>query len=73
MGELPRAVTRFRYSLSDATERALLEALEREFVDAVVDDVINGVEKSLMLVELCLAQVHPSLDSWYTAFPGSPA
>src|SRR5262245_55775776 len=56
VGELPRAVTRFRYSLSDESERALLEALEREFVDAVVDDVINGVEKSLLLVELCLAK-----------------
>jgi hypothetical protein len=44
VGELPKAVTRFRYSLSDACERALLEALEREFVDAVVDDVMNGVE-----------------------------
>jgi hypothetical protein len=26
-GELPRAVTRFRHSLSDASERTLLEAL----------------------------------------------
>ena len=68
-GELPRAVTRFRYSLSDESERALLEALEREFVDAVVDDVINGVEKSLLLVELCLAQVHPSLDELVHSFP----
>ena len=42
VGELPRAVTRFRYSLSDASERALLEALEREFVDAVVDDIVTG-------------------------------
>jgi hypothetical protein len=60
VGELPRAVTRFRHSLSDASERALLEALEREFVDAVVDDVIHGVEKSLLLVELCLAQHIPA-------------
>src|SRR5262245_58468091 len=69
VGELPRAVTRFRYSLSDESERALLEALEREFVDAVVDDVVTGVEKSLLLVELCLAQVHPSLDELVHSFP----
>jgi hypothetical protein len=69
VGELPRAVTRFRYSLSDASERALLEALEREFVDAVVDDVVTGVEKSLLLVELCLAQAQPSLDELSYSFP----
>ena len=69
VGELPRAVTRFMYSLSDASERALLEALEREFVDTVVDDVINGVEKSLLLVELCLAQPHASLDELVHSFP----
>jgi hypothetical protein len=69
VGELPRAVTRFRYSLSDASERALLEALEREFVDTVVDAVINGVEKSLLLVELCLAQPHASLTELVHSFP----
>ena len=68
-GELPRAVARFKYSLSDASERALLEALEREFIDAVVDDVIHGVEKSLLLVELCLAQAHPSLHELVHNFP----
>ena len=69
VGELPRAVARFRHSLSDASERALLEALEREFIDAVVDDVINGVEKSLLLVELCLAQAHASLNGLVHHFP----
>jgi hypothetical protein len=69
VGELPRAVTRFRYSLSDASERALLEALEHEFVDAVVDDVINGVAQSLLLVELCLAQPHVSLNELVHSFP----
>src|SRR5262245_56818291 len=62
VGELPRAVTRFTYSLSDESERALLEAVERESIDAVVDDVTHGVEKSLLLVELCRAQPHASLD-----------
>ena len=69
VGELPRAVTRFRYSLSDESERALLEAVEREFTDAVVDDVMHGVEKSLLLVELCLAQPHASLDELVHSFP----
>lgn len=69
VGELPRAVTRFRYSLSDASERALLEALEQEFVDAVVDDVMNGVAQSLLLVELCLAQPHVSLPELVHRFP----
>jgi len=69
MGELPRAVTRFRYSLSDTSERALLEALEHEFVDAVVDDVMNGVAQSLLLVELCLAQPHVSLNGLVHSFP----
>jgi hypothetical protein len=69
LGELPRAVTKFRYNLSDASERTLLEALEREFVDTVVDDVINGVEKSLLLVELCLAQPHASLHELVHSFP----
>jgi hypothetical protein len=69
VGELPRAVTRFRYSLSDASERALLEALEHEFVDAVVDDVMNGVEQSLLLVELCLAQSNVSMNELVHSFP----
>jgi hypothetical protein len=69
VGELPQAVTRFRYSLSDASARALLEVLEHEFVDAVVDDVITGVEKSLLLVELCLAQPHASLNELVHSFP----
>src|SRR6266581_4036758 len=65
MGELPRAVTRFKSSLSDASERALLEALEHEFVD----DVMNGVAQSLLLVELCLAQPHVSLNELVHSFP----
>src|SRR5262245_39691926 len=69
VGELPRAVTRFKYSLSDASERTLLEALEHEFVDAVVDDVINGVVQSLLLVELCLAQSYVSLGELVHSFP----
>src|SRR5215510_10525902 len=69
VGELPRAVIRFRSNLSDESERDLLEALEREFVDAVVDDVVTGVEKSLLLVELCLAQPHASLDELGHNFP----
>jgi hypothetical protein len=69
VGELPRAVTRFKYSLSDASERALLEALEHEFVDAVVDDVMNGVAQSLRLVESCLAQPHISLHEMVHSFP----
>src|SRR5215510_13459841 len=68
VGELPRAVTRFRYSLSDESERALLEAVKREFIDAVVDEVMHGVEKSLLLVELCLAQPHASLDQLVHSF-----
>jgi hypothetical protein len=68
MGELPKAVTRFIYNLSDESERALLKSLEREFVDAIVDDVINGVEKSLLLVELCLAQPHARLDELVNCF-----
>src|SRR2546429_7460115 len=69
VGELPRAVTQFRYNLSDESERALLETLEREFVDTVVDAVINGIEKSLLLVELCLAQPHASLHELVHSFP----
>jgi hypothetical protein len=69
VGELPRAVTRFRSSLSDARERTLLETLECEFVDAVMDDVMYGVEKSLLFVELCLAQPHASLDALVHSFP----
>jgi hypothetical protein len=69
MGEIPRAVTRFRYSLSDASERALLEGLEHEFVDAIVDDVMNGAAQSLLLVELCLAQPHASLPELVHSFP----
>jgi hypothetical protein len=72
VGALPRAVTRFRHSLSDASERALLEALEHEFVDAVVDDVMNGVAQSLLLVELCLAQPHISLNELVYSFPWEP-
>ena len=62
-------MTLFRYNLSDESERALLETLERKFVDAIVDDVINGVEKSLLLVELCLAQPHVSLHELVHNFP----
>jgi hypothetical protein len=69
VGELPRAVTKFRYSLSNESERALLEAVEHEFIDAVVDDVMLGVEKSLLLVELCLAQPHASLHELVHSFP----
>jgi hypothetical protein len=69
LGELPRAVMRFRYNLLDENERALLEALEHEFVDAVVDDVMHGVAQSLLLVELCLAQPHISLNELVHSFP----
>ena len=71
-GELPRAVRQFIHSLSDESERALLTSLECEFVDTIVDDVISGVAQSLLLVELCLAQPHTSLDDLNNNFPWSP-
>src|SRR5215831_8370982 len=72
LGALPRAVKQFMYHLSEASERALLTSLEREFVDAMVDDVISGVEQSLLLVELCLAQPHANLDTLVNSFPWEP-
>ena len=72
LGELPRAVRQFIYSLSDESERALLTSLECEFVDTIVDDVISGVAQSLLLVELCLAQPHASLGDLSGNFPWEP-
>ena len=71
-GELPRAVRQFIHSLSDESERALLTSLACEFVDTIVDDVISGVEQSLLLVELCLAQAPTSLDDLNDNFPWEP-
>jgi hypothetical protein len=69
LGALPRAVAGFMYRLSEESERTLLKSLHREFVDAIVDDVINGVEKSLLLVEFCLAQPHARLEELVNCSP----
>lgn len=55
-GVLPQAVRRFGAKLSEQ-ERALVKSCEWDFVDYLVDDVVIGVEKPLLLIELCLG--HP--------------
>lgn len=51
-GVVPRAVRRFAASLS-ANDRNLLQSCEADFVDYILADVCEEVERTLLLVELC--------------------
>src|SRR5215471_7636390 len=53
-GLLPMVVRRFGVKLPEH-EQALFQAWEQEFIDYLLDDVLEGVAKPLSLIELCLA------------------
>lgn len=67
-GPLPLAVRRFCAKLPEH-ERALVQSWEREFVDYLLDDVLDGVAKPLSLIELCLAYPNATLSELVELFP----
>lgn len=67
-GLLPLAVKRFRAKLPEH-ERSLVQSLEQEFVDYLLDDVLEGVAKPLQLIELCQAYPNATLSELVELFP----
>jgi len=67
-GPLPLAVKRFRAKLPEH-ERALVQSLELEFVDYLLDDVLDGVSRPLQLIEVCLAYPNATLSELVELFP----
>lgn len=67
-GPLPLAVRRFCAKLPEH-ERALVQSWEQEFVDYLLDDVLDGVAKPLSLIELCLACPNATLLELVKLFP----
>lgn len=67
-GPLPLAVKRFRAKLPEH-DRALVQSCEQEFVDYLLDDVIEGIAKPLQLIELCLAYPNAALSELVELFP----
>lgn len=67
-GPLPLAVRRFRAKLPEH-ERALVQSWEQEFVDYLLDGVLDGVARPLRLIELCLAYPNAALLELVELFP----
>lgn len=67
-GLLPKAVASFINRLPE-DERALARLHQDELVDYVMDDVITGMEKPLLLVELCRARPLSTLDDLVELYP----
>ncbi|MCW5968647.1 MAG: hypothetical protein KIT57_09045 [Blastocatellales bacterium] len=66
-GILPQAVRRFGSTLPEQ-ERVFVKSCEQDFVDYLLDDVIVGVEKPLLLIELCLARPHSTINDLVANF-----
>lgn len=67
-GPLPTAVKRFCAKLPEH-ERSLVQSWEQEFVDYLLDDVLEGVVQPLRLIELCLAYPNAALIELVELFP----
>jgi hypothetical protein len=67
-GVIPRAVRRLTASLS-AGDRSLLQSCEADFVDYILADVCEEVERTLILVELCHHQPYFTLEQLQELFP----
>lgn len=67
-GLLPLAVANFINKLPE-DERSLAKFHQDELVDYVMDDVITGMEKPLLLVELCRARPLSTLDDLVELYP----
>lgn len=65
---LPRAVAGFINKLNEE-DRSLAKFHQDELVDYVMDDVITGMEKPLLLIELCRARPQSSLEELVDLFP----
>lgn len=70
-GPVPRAVRAFIARLPQS-ERPAARLQEEELISYIVDDVQTGVEKPLLLIELCLAQPSSNLDGLAAAFAWEP-
>ena len=70
-GPLPKAVARFVSGLPDR-ERSLARSVADELTDYIVDDVIAVVERTLVLVELCVRQRTIRLDELVEVLPWAP-
>ncbi len=67
-GPLPMAVKRFRAKLPEH-DRSLVQSWEHEFIDYLLDDILEGVAKPLRLIELCLAYPNAALTEMVEMFP----
>ena len=67
-GPVPEAVARYIANLPSG-ESALARFHEYDLVDYIVDDVVAAVERTLVLVELCRARPHATIDELAASFP----
>lgn len=67
-GLLPKAIASFVNRLPEE-DRSLARLHQDELVDYVMDDVITGMEKPLLLIELCLSRPDLSLEELVELYP----
>lgn len=70
-GPLPKAVNSFISALPDR-ERSLARTVADELTDYIVDDVTAVVERTLVMVELCVTRDTISLNELVEALPWAP-
>ena len=69
-GVLPRAVRRFAMTLP-TNEKGLLQSCESDFIDTLLTDVCEEVERTLLLVELCQREPQLTIEQLQQVFPWS--
>ncbi len=67
-GPLPKAVRSYAAKLN-TVERNRLLANETEFIEIVLDDVLHGIVKRLILVEFCFANPNLDFDQLVARYP----
>src|SRR5262249_50361038 len=67
-GPLPKAVGNFISNLPER-ERSLARSVANDLTDYIVLDVAAAVERTLVLVELCLSRLPTTLDDLSSALP----
>lgn len=67
-GAIPRAVRRYAATLA-AQERSLLQSYEGDFVDYILADICEEVERTLTLVEMCYHHPFINLEHLQEVFP----
>lgn len=68
LGPVPEAIKRFTTQLP-LDQRSIVESAASELVDQIIDDVVAGMQKPLLLIKTCHAYPDATIDELVTHYP----